>query len=271
VIEAFLSGPRVLLSAFADGKTIVPLLPTRLYDRTSGEIGPVAPGIGAQTGNSNFARQLGEFLHRRFLSKVIEGLASDGLPCWGIIGIDCIITSEGPRMTSLRFALRPGEAEVVLPRLEDDMLIWMQAMLAQRLHELPAPRWNSTPSVGMGLFARGYPLSYGYGGLVRGLEDLDEGVLAFHSATAHPAAVMRYTAQRQSAPGDLNQALGRLLGMGGPSGTGSGLHSTGGLVLTVVAQGITLAGARGRALINAERIHFEGRSFREDIGAKEFG
>ena len=49
------------------------------------------------------------------------------------------------------------------------------------------------------------------------------------------------------------------------------LHTTGGLVMTIVALAATLAGARGRALINAERITFEGRTFRGDIGSKEFG
>jgi phosphoribosylamine--glycine ligase len=52
---------------------------------------------------------------------------------------------------------------------------------------------------------------------------------------------------------------------------GTSLHTTGGLAMTVVAQGATLAGARGRALVNAERVRFDGRTYRGDIGAKEFG
>jgi phosphoribosylamine---glycine ligase len=268
VIEAFLPGARVVLSAFSDGKTAVPLLPTRLYDRVGeGDSGALAPGIGAHTGSSNFARQLTDYMHRRLLARIVEGLAAEGLPCWGIIGIDCIVTADGPRVTGLHFAFREGEAEVVLPRLQDDLAPWLQAMLAQRLHEMPAPQWLPTPSVGMGLFASGYPISFPYGGVIRGLDELDEGVLTFHNATANPAVMMMYTPKRSQS--DLNQTIGRLLGMGG-LGSGSGLHSTGGLVLTVVAQGATLAGARGRALINAERIQFEGRSFRSDVAVKEF-
>jgi phosphoribosylamine---glycine ligase len=268
VIEAFLPGARVVLSAFCDGKTAVPLLPTRLYDRVGdGETGALAPGVGAHTGASNFARQLSDYMHRRLLARVVEGLAAEGLPCWGIIGVDCIVTADGPRVTGLHFAFREGEAEVVLPRLQDDLAPWLQAMLAQRLHELPPPQWSPTPSVGMGIFAAGYPISFPYGGAIRGLDELDEGVLAFHHATANPAVMMMYTPKRSQA--DLNQTIGRLFGMGG-LGVGSGLHSTGGLVMTVVAQGATLAGARGRALINAERIQFEGRSFRSDVAVKEF-
>lgn len=65
--------------------------------------------------------------------------------------------------------------------------------------------------------------------------------------------------------------IGGLLGMGGaPQGWG-GLRTTGGLVATVVAQGVSLPGARGRALVNADRVQFEGRTYRSDIGERDFG
>src|SRR5262245_17464498 len=123
VIEAYLAGPRVILSAFTDGRTAVPLLPTRLYDRIeAGDGGPLALGVGAHTGNSTFGRRLGEYMHEKLIVPIVAGLARDGLPYWGILGIDCIITESGPRLTALRCAMREGEAQVVLPRLEDDLL-----------------------------------------------------------------------------------------------------------------------------------------------------
>jgi phosphoribosylamine---glycine ligase len=78
---------------------------------------------------------------------------------------------------------------------------------------------------------------------------------------------LRYTPRVQPG-GALGSMLGGLL-MGAHSG--AALHTTGGLAMTVVAQGVTLAGARARALVNAERIRFDGRAYRGDIGAKEFG
>jgi phosphoribosylamine--glycine ligase len=268
VIEALLQGPRIVMSAFTDGRSAVPLLPARLYDRVEdGDAGPHAAGVGAHTGTSQFAQQLAAYLHRTFLMPTVNGLAQEGIPYWGLLGIDCIITTAGPRLTSIHYGMRAGEAEVVIPRLDDDLLPWLEAMVAQRLHEMPAPRWDGLTTVGIGLFARGYPISYPYGGLVRGLDELDEGVLVFHNATANPAAQLPYTPQRNSA--GLNQMIGSLLGMRGLPSV-SGLHSTGGMALTVVARGATLAGARGRALVNAERVQFEGRMFRADIGAKEF-
>jgi phosphoribosylamine--glycine ligase len=270
VIEAYLQGARVVLSAFTDGRTAVPLLPTRLYDRIEeADAGARGRGVGAHTSNTTFARRLAEYLHQKFITPAVAGLAREGLPYWGILGIDCIITESGPRLVGLRSSMREGEAQVVLPRMEDDLMPWIQAMIAQRLHELPAPTWAPITSVGIGLMARGYPHHFPTGGPVRGVEDLDEGVLAFHSATENPAG-LRYVSRASG-----GSSLGLLGGIGTslPSfgASAPATYTTGGLVLTVVTQGATLAGARGRALINAERVTFEGRMFRSDIAAKEFG
>ncbi len=265
VIESYLPGPRVVMSAFADGNTTIPLLPTRLYDRIEeGNSGTFAHGVGAHTGTGTFARRLGAYLHEKLIAPVAAGLVSENLPFWGILNIDCIVTDQGPRLTAVRSSMREGEAQVVLPRLQDDLLPWLQAMITRRLHDMPAPTWAITPSVGLGLMARGYPYHFPVGGPLRGVDELEEGVLAFHSATENPAGI-RYTPQRSRGSG------AGLLGLLGGSGLGTALRTSGGLVLTVVGMGATLASARGRALINADRVAFEGRTFRGDIGAKEFG
>ena len=271
VIETALQGARVVLSAFTDGRTAVPLLPVRLYDRVEEHDGGAgARGVGAHTSNSIFGRKLAAYMHDNLIAPIVAGLARDQLPFWGILGIDCIITDQGPRLTALRAAMHEGEAQVVLPRLEDDLLPWIQAMIARRLHELPAPQWSPTASVGIGLFARGYPHHFALGGAIGGVEMLDEGVLAFHSATESSGG-MRYVPRlRRGSSGGLLGGLGLPM-FGAGLASGGMLHTTGGLVMTIVATGATLAGARGRALVNAERISFEGRTFRGDIGAKEFG
>lgn len=260
VIERYLVGPRIVLSAFTDGHTAVALLPVRLYDHIDErDEGAIAPGVGACTSASTYARRLTEYLHEKIVKPIVTGLERDNLPFWGILGIDCIITNEGPRLTAIRCGMQEGEAQVVLPRLEGDLLPWIQATIMRRLHELPPPVWSPTASVGIGLVARGYPHHYPVGSPIHGVEELEVGVLAFHSATENPTG-LRYTPR-------IGRSTG-FLGFGG--GTSSSLlRTTGGHVLTVVAQGATLAGARGRAIVNAERISFEGRTFRSDIGAKE--
>jgi phosphoribosylamine--glycine ligase len=263
VIERYLQGPRVALSAFTDGRTAVPLLATRLYDYVeNGDTGARAQGIGAHTGISRFAELLTAHLHQKFILPIVAGLAAENLPYWGILGIDCIITDAGPRLTGLRCGLAEGEAQVVLPRMEDDLVLWVQAMIAQRLHDLPPPRWKQEPSVGLGLIARGYPRHFPTGGLTQGLEDLEQGVLAFHSATENPAG-LRYTPRAVS--------QGGLFGLLGGLATLPSARVTGGHVLTIVALGATLDAARATAHRNAGRITFDGRTFREDIGAREFG
>lgn len=275
VIEAALRGPRVALSAFTDGRSATPLLAVRMYDHVdTGDRGAQAGGVGAHTSNSKFAQQLTRYLHEKFILPAIAGLERDGLPCWGIFGIDCIITAEGPRAIALRFDFREGEAQVVLPRLEDDLLPWIEASIAKRLHELPPPTWTPTPSVGLGLMTRGYPNFFPTGGQVQGLDEIESGVMVFHSATSNPAAMAPYTPRSASSRGNtsaLSSMLGGLLGMGGPTTGFGGLRVTGGLVLTVVAQGVSLPSARTRALINAERVRFEACTYRADIGERDFG
>jgi phosphoribosylamine--glycine ligase len=260
VIESFLEGPRVVFSAFTDGTTALPLQPARLYDHIAAEGGPQARGIGAHTASTRYAQMLGDYLHQKLIAPILAGLARDSMPYWGLLGIDTIITRDGPRLTAIRSSFREGEAQVVLPRLEDDLLPIAQAMIARRLHEVAPLRWTPTASVGIGLYARGYPHHYPTGGPIQGIELLDEGVLLFHSATESTGG-LRYIPRSLS--GGMSLGRGNALGSALP-------RVSGGLVATIVCQAATLAGARGRALVNAERITFDGRSYREDIGAKEF-
>src|SRR5581483_4298938 len=75
VIETALQGARVVMSAFTDGRTVVPLLPVRLYDRVEEhDRGAPAYGVGAHTGNSTFARKLADYLHEQLLKPVVAGL-----------------------------------------------------------------------------------------------------------------------------------------------------------------------------------------------------
>jgi phosphoribosylamine--glycine ligase len=262
VIEACLSGPRISQSAITDGRASLPLLPVRIYDHLrEGDEGTFAPGMGACTGTSPYAGKLREFMHGRLIAPLVAALDREGLPLWGFVGIDTIVTSQGPRITALRCALRDGEAQVVLPRFEDDLLPLIQLAIARRLDQAPAPRWRDEVSVGFGLVAQGYPHHFPVGGAINGLTDLDEGVLAFHNQTSN-ANGLRYT----PASGSRSRLSSLIMGSGVQR---PALATTGGHVLTVVASGVTASSARARALVNAERIAFPGRSFREDIGQRE--
>ncbi len=264
VIEEYLPGITVSFSAIVDGSTALPLLPVRIYDQFDATPdSPAAPGMGAICGNSRYSQRLGAHMHSHVIIPIIAALAREGLPYWGILGIDCIITDQGPRIANLRCCLRDMEAQVVLPRLEDDLPYLIEAAIGRRLHLMPPLRWRDEASVGMALVTQGYPHHFSVGGAVRGLNDVDEGVLVFHDQTSNPAG-MRYSPATRSGGGILGSMI-----MGSHS-VAPDVTMTGGHVATVVGRGSTLNGARGRALLNAERITFPGRTYREDVGSHEF-
>jgi phosphoribosylamine--glycine ligase len=265
VIEALLSGMRVSFSAFTDGHTAVPLLPARLYDwLNDGDEGPYAPGMGACTSTSTYTRKLTDYLHQRLMLPTVAALRQDDLPYWGILGLDCIVTPEGPRIVTLRSDMRDMEAQVVLPRLENDLLDLVQATITRRLDQLPPLRWREEASVGIALVVQGYPNHFPVGSAIRGLTELEPGTLVFHDQTHNPLG-LEYQPAGHRGP----DAFVRLImGMERP---GTTITTTGGHVLTVVAMGANLNEARERALQNASRIDFAGRHFRHDIGAGAFG
>lgn len=264
VVEEHLAGATVSLSAITDGTTALPLLPVRLYDRLGPEPeSPVAPGMGAVSGNSTYAGKLAAYLQAHIVTPIVAALARDGLPFWGFLGVDCVVTEQGPRVTGLRCSLRDMEAQVVLPRLESDLGPLIEAAIARRLDKAPPLAWRDEACVAIGLVAEGYPHHFPVGGALEGLAELDPGVLLFHDQTANPGG-LRYT------PAAQRGARGIASLLAGPGAGLGGVTVTGGHVASVVALGATLAGARGRALLNAERVRFPGRWYREDVGAHEF-
>ncbi|NTV64276.1 MAG: phosphoribosylamine--glycine ligase, partial [Oscillochloris sp.] len=194
VIEEYLLGSSVSFSAIVDGSTAIPLLPVRTYDQLSAAPdSPRAPGMGAISGNSSYAQRLGTHLHKHLIDPIIAALAQEGLPYWGILGIDCVITEQGPRVVGLRCSLRDMEAQVMLPRLDGDLVPLMEAAISRRLHQLPPPRWRDEASVGVALVSQGYPNHFPASAPLRGLSDIDKGVLVFHDQTHNPAG-LRYSA-----------------------------------------------------------------------------
>jgi phosphoribosylamine--glycine ligase len=263
VIESFLPGVSVSFSAFTDGTTALPLLPVRLYDQLSADAqSDHAPGMGAHTGISTYYRKLTDYLQQHVMLPLVAALEQEQLPYRGLLGVDCVITKQGPRIVALRSSLRDMEAQVVLPRLLDDLLPVMQATVAGRLAQLPPLRWRDEVSLGLALVAQGYPHHFPVGGTVGGLADVEPGVLVFHDQTHNPLG-LHYELDANHKPGALSRLL---MGLGK---TGTTITTTGGHVLAVVALGTSLHEARARARANAERITFNGRFFREDIGLHE--
>lgn len=259
VIETYLPGYRISISAITDGKTVLPFLPTRVYDRLNdGDRGPLAPGMGAHTSTSTYATKLTHYLKQHILEPLVVALAKEQLPYRGILGVDCIVTDKGPRIHAIRCEMRDQEAQVVLPRLESDLMPLLSAALEGKLESIPPPTWKDEVSVGIALVTEGYPHNFPADNPIEGLTNLDPGILVFHDQTYSPFG-MRYQSVTTRSVIDAVTSHQPAI-----------FTTTGGHVLTIVATAATLNGARGKAILNAERITFAGRYFRSDIGQKEF-
>jgi phosphoribosylamine--glycine ligase len=238
VVEERLEGREVSLLAFSDGARVAAMVPACDYKRAlDGDHGPNTGGMGAYSPPGflpdGFTNQVTELI----LVPVIAALAQAGTPYRGCLYAGLMLPSGGGPPQVLEFNARWGdpEAQVILPRLEGDLIPLLQGCARGAL-DPAAVRWRPDAAVGVVLAARGYPGTVTRGLPIEGLARLEPGVFAFHAGTA----------------------LGE-----------AGLVTDGGRVLTVVATGATVAAARERVYRNVEHVRFEGMMHRTDIAGRE--
>jgi phosphoribosylamine--glycine ligase len=163
-------------------------------------------------------------------------MADEGRPFAGVLFPGLIVTSAGPRVIEFNARFGDPEAEVLLPRLETDLLEIMLAVADGTLDKVDV-RWNEDAAVTVMMASGGYPGAYETGRPIDGLDDVDPDVVVFHAGTKRDAS-------------------GRIV-------------TAGGRVLAVTAVAPTFAAAREKAYANVARISFEGMHYRTDIGASE--
>jgi phosphoribosylamine--glycine ligase len=201
-----------------------------------GDRGPNTGGMGAYSPPSWLRASEAETIRRDVTEAVVRAMASEGCPFKGVIYPGLMMTAAGPRVIEFNCRFGDPEAEVLLPRLESDLLTIMLAVADGTLDRLDV-RWSGRAAVTVMLASGGYPGAYETGKPIAGLDDLDPDVLVFHAGTKRAA-----------------------------DGT---LLTNGGRVLAVAATGDTFAEAREVAYRNVARIRFEGMHYRSDIGANE--
>ncbi|MEA2645200.1 MAG: phosphoribosylamine---glycine ligase [Chloroflexota bacterium] len=235
ILEEPLSGPELSLMCFCDGATAVPMVPARDYKRAGdGDAGPNTGGMGAFSPPPDANAEVVDLVRRLCAQPVVSELAARGTPYRGCLYTQVMLTSTGPMVIEYNARFGDPEAQVVLPRLESDLVAVMLACARDQLAPTDLA-WSPRPAVGVVLASGGYPGAYETGRVIGGLDDLDDGVLAFHAGT-----------QR----------------------TSNGYVTSGGRVLTVVASGESVADARARAYDNAARVSFDGAFYRRDIAAE---
>ncbi|HTO78924.1 MAG TPA: phosphoribosylamine--glycine ligase [Methylocystis sp.] len=238
VIEEFLEGEEASFFALCDGKRALPFASAQDHKRVGeGETGPNTGGMGAYSP----ARVLTEALQAEVMSRIVEptleAMRAMGAPYRGVLYAGLMLTKEGPKLIEYNCRFGDPETQVILPRLEDDLLA---LMLASAEGALPAltPRFSPRTALTVVLAAQGYPGTPKTGTLIEGLEE----------AEAMPHILVTHAGTRRD---------------------GARLLSAGGRVLNVTALADTVTQARERAYQAVDRIRWPEGFYRRDIGWRE--
>jgi phosphoribosylamine---glycine ligase len=238
LVEERLSGPELSVFAFTDG-THIQLAPSardhkRIFD---GDRGPNTGGMGAYAPVPGITQtMLNEILEHVF-KPVIHGMKERGTPYKGVLYGGLMLTPNGINVIEFNARFGDPEAQILMPLLETDLLDVLEACADGDLSNFEI-QWKNESCATVVLAAPGYPGSYSKGIPIRGLENLPDGVIAFHAATKleHDQTV-----------------------------------TSGGRVLNITATGPTLEAALERAYAGVSRIQFEGMQYRRDIGRSSVG
>lgn len=237
VIEECLTGPECSLLAFTDGKTVRPMATAQDHKRAlEGDRGPNTGGMGVYSPVPIVTDEELAVMKRVMVDTVAE-LAAEGIDYRGCLYGGFMLTPEGPKVLEFNARFGDPETQVILPRLKNDLVDVMLACAEQRLDEVELS-WRDEWAVAVVLTSAGYPGSYEKGKVITGVEDADalDGVIVYHAGTAVTDA-------------------GELV-------------TSGGRVLAVTALGDTFEAARDLAYAACEKIDFDGKTLRHDIGLK---
>jgi phosphoribosylamine---glycine ligase len=235
VLEEYLTGAECSIHALVDGSSYL-LFPTaqdhkQIYD---GNQGPNTGGMGTCSPSRNLDNASLCKIREQVLEPFIRGTRVDGLDFRGLLFPGLMLTKEGPRVLEFNCRFGDPETQVLLPRLKGDIVDLLEATIDGQLHT-QNPEWDTRAAVCVVMASGGYPGSYETGKTISGLEYVEKelGLTLFHAGT-------RRLEDR--------------------------FVTAGGRVIGVTAMGSTLLEARKTAYKAVEKIEFDGRYFRHDIG-----
>jgi phosphoribosylamine--glycine ligase len=236
VIEEFLVGEIASLFALCDGKTSLLFGGAQDHKRAfDGEAGPNTGGMGTYAPAPILTPGTVEAARARLIAPTFAGMAAEGAPYRGVLFCEMMVTAEGPKLVEFNVRFGDPECQVLMLRLESDIVPYLVAAATDALANLPAPKWRDEAAICVVLAADGYPETPVTGGEIEGAEaDFGPNVVVFHAGTAR-------------------RADGALI-------------AAGGRVLNVCARAPSLAQARDLAYAALDRIRLPGGFCRRDIG-----
>ena len=236
VIEEFLEGQEMSILAFVDGETVRPMSPAQDHKAVfDGDKGPNTGGMGTYSPLPHIDQSIIDDAIENIIKPTARAMVSEGRPFRGVLFAGLMITKDGPKTIEFNARFGDPETQVVLPRLQTDLLDIFLASINGRLNEIEIS-WSDEAAVCVVLASAGYPGSYPKGLPITGLDQVSEDeALIFHAGTASKD--------------------GRTV-------------TNGGRVLGIVGRGAGIAEARAKAYEAASRIDFEGKINRTDIAMK---
>ncbi len=236
VIEEFMTGREVSVLSYVDGRTIKTMASAQDHKRAKdGDQGLNTGGMGTFSPSPFYTAEVDKYCQEHIYQATVDAMAAEGRPFQGIIFFGLMLTPNGPKVLEYNARFGDPEAQVVLPRMKNDIIDVMEACIDGKLDTVDL-QFEDNAAVCVVLASDGYPVSYEKGLEIRGLENFDnkEGYYCFHAGTKLDAD-------------------GRFV-------------TNGGRVLGVTAKGADLKEARANAYAAAAWVDFDNKYMRHDIG-----
>lgn len=235
VIEEFLTGREVSVLCFCDGDYILPMTSAQDHKKAKdGDQGLNTGGMGTFSPSPFYTKEIDEFCRKKIYQPSIDAMKAEGREFVGILFLGLILTEEGPKVLEYNARFGDPEAQVVLPRMKNDLIDVIDACIDGTLDEIQL-EFEDNAAVCVILVSEGYPEKYERGKVISGLEKFEgkEGYYVFHAGTKKVK---------------------------------EGIVTNGGRVLGVTAKGGSLQEARANAYKATEWIDFSNKYMRSDIG-----
>ncbi len=235
VIEEFMTGREVSVLSFVDGKTIRIMTSAQDHKRAmDGDMGLNTGGMGTFSPSPFYTEEVDAFCRKYIYQATVDAMAAEDRPFKGVIFFGLMLTPNGPRVLEYNARFGDPEAQVVLPRMKNDIIEVMEACVDGTLDQIEL-EFEDNAAVCVVLASEGYPVSYEKGFVIEGLENFvgKDGYYCFHAGTKL---------------------------------TERGIVTNGGRVLGVTAKGSNLKEARANAYGATEWVAFDNKYMRHDIG-----
>ncbi|NLJ57800.1 MAG: phosphoribosylamine--glycine ligase [Tissierellia bacterium] len=232
VIEEFLRGREASLLCFVDGKNIIPMESARDYKKAyDNDKGLNTGGMGCFSPNPIYTDQLNKYIKENILDNTLKGFLNENIDFKGVLFIGLMIENNKAKVLEYNTRFGDPETEVVLPRLESDLVDIMLKCIEGNLNENDL-KWKDEKCLTVVLASGGYPEKYEKGKEITGLNEVSEDIIVFH---------------------------------GGTKLSGDKLLTNGGRVLAITSMGKTLEEAKKKVYENINKIKFDKMQYRRDI------